>query len=710
MKRPRNIRSLERRIAATIPAVLLFAAFPASPVHAANDIFLNKVGYYREQIVALDPAFIKANETRIRTLFSQLDLARPGLAGCAALYAKNDLKGASEALLDYYAQEKKNLPVDPLDHHAWTPTLERAKNALDGIFTEQNLIAAQKRRPDGNLDWADTGPNGDKEWAWFLNRQLFLRDLAEAYLTTGDAAYEKAISTYLSDWVVSNPYPNRLNFTAQWRPLEAARRITDAWAVIFYDPDIRLTPEARLLLLCSLHDHADDLANHGSFWGGNHLLTEQSALALIATAWPEFKDAKAWLDRAEEVTRREIEAQTYPDGAYKELTNLYQHVVTDSLERTLAVLRAADRHDAFLDARAEKMWDYSAEVMRPNGDGPLNSASDVTYNRTYVEEAAATYSRADWTYIASSGEKGAMPNLPPSRFFPYAGHAVMRSGWTKDSQWAFYDIGPHGTAHQHNDRLHFDISIGKDDILTDCGRYTYQPGEWRDYFSGPRAHNLILIDGKGPLPSALSVNSPMPATAIIKDGYDYFAASNDYAPDPASGRCGARHTRGIFYKRGRYWLVIDNVILFGPSTVETLWHFHPSVEVRMLPDGEISATGTSSKLRIREVYGPSETWNFVRGAENPIQGWYSREYNSRRPATTGTATVLLSRPETTVWLLSPEGTQAPSITVKRHGRRLTIHAVSGDSIDILDIDPANDTAPVIRENESTSSPESRLHQ
>jgi hypothetical protein len=650
---------------------------------------------YAASPLSLDEDFVNRNTARIDTLFSQLDLSRPGLEGCATLYRNGELKRAAEALLDYFAKQERRLPVDPLDKHAEGKIVRRADDALKGVFTEQNITAAQKRRPDGGLDWEDKGPNGDKEWAWFLNRHFFLRDLAETYLTTGNKEYEKQISTFIEDWITANPYPERLNFTAQWRPLEAARRITDAWSVIFFSPDIQLTPEARLLMLCSLPDHADDLANHGSFWGGNHLLTEQSSLALIAMAWPEFKDAERWLDRAEAVTNREIMVQTYPDGAYKELTNHYQHIVVDSLERMLAILHAAGRHNPELEARAEKMWDYYAEVMRPNGDGPLNSASDVEYNRNNVRDAAKVHRREDWAYIASAGETGMMPDIPPSRFFPFAGHALMRSGWKKDSQWAFFDIGPHGTAHQHNDRLHFDLSLGVDDILIDCGRYTYQPGPWRDYFSGPAAHNIILVNGKGPVPPPLSVTEPLPVTAIITDDYDFFAATNDYAADPMTGQGGAKHTRSFFYKRGSYWIVTDCVQAYGENTVESLWHFHPTVEVTRLADGEIRAAAEHSALRIRTLAAPEQNWRMVRGEENPIQGWFSREYNARRPASAGIAQSTIRSPQVFIRLLYPEGMEAPLAEVQQKGSRVTLTIRTSHATDRLSFDTASGTHPDI---------------
>jgi hypothetical protein len=641
----------------------------------------------------LSPRFVEANRARIEKLFSALDLDRPDLADCALAYKRGDLRNASEVLLRHYAAKRRTLPVEPL-RAADAETLRRATDALHGIFTEQNVRAKQSVRSGGGLDWSSRGENGDKEWVWFLNRHLFLRDLAEAYLATGRMEYADALSDYLSDWVVANPYPDRLTFSAQWRALESARRITDSWAVIFQSPRIPLKPEARMLLLCSLPDHARELSAHGTFWGGNHRLTELTALAIIAEGWPEFRDSRHWLDMVFDEARAEILSETYPDGAYKELSNHYQHVVLDSLEKLLAVLRMSGRDDPLLAARAAAMWDYYACLMKPYGDGPLNNEGDLEYNRRDVEAVWQHYNRADWRFIASNGRDGTQPTQPPSRYYEWAGQAVMRGGWDDRAQWAFFDMGPHGTAHQHNDRLSFELVIGGDPILADSGRYTYQPGPWKEYFSSAQAHNMVLIDGAGPVPPPLEVSKPMPVSAFIADTYDFFAATNAYDVDVLSGRGGARHTRSFFYRRGGYWIIVDHVEIVGLSKVDVLWHFAPSA-VASLCGGEVVASiGGSPVLDLRQIGGPDASWSFIRGSEHPIQGWVSTDYNTKQPATVGVAECTVERPATFVWLLRPASMPERVAKVVETAGRLEITV----GADRLVLDPANGTPPQIEVN------------
>ncbi|HNX05001.1 MAG TPA: alginate lyase family protein, partial [Opitutales bacterium] len=591
----------------------------------------------------LDPEFVRANEDRLRTLLGQLDLGRPGLEECAAPAARGDLQGACEALVAYYEAVTPRISTGTLSREAGFETLIRASDALEGVFTQQNSRAEAVRRPDGGIDWG-SAPGGDKEWVWFLNRHQFLRDLAEAYLSTGRDIYGEALSGYIADWVLANPFPGRLNFSPQWRALEAARRITDSWTDIFFSHDLPLSPEARLLMLASIPDHAADLSDHGSFWGGNHRLTEQSALAEIAVAWPEFRDSDKWLDKAVAVTRREILSGSYPDGAFTELTNHYQRIVLESLERMLSILADAGRVEPDLEERAQTMWDYFASVTRPDGNGPLNNDGDMEWNASLVPAAALAHSRPDWLYVASCGARGTKPSEPPSRYFPYAGHAVMRNGWDENAQWAFLDLGPNGSAHAHADRMSMELSLGQHEILVDNGRYTYEPGPWKDYFAGPAAHNVVLVNGHGAVPPPAFVTKPLPVTAIIREHFDFFAASESYPGDSLSGRGGATHTRSVFYKSGSYWLVADSVIAFGPTALRTLWHFHPDVVVTREGDDIMAWADESLALRIRQVYGPETSWEVQRGKLSPIQGWHSPDYNTRWPASCAVADAVTNGP------------------------------------------------------------------
>ena len=311
-----------------------------------------------------------------------------------------------------------------------------------------------------------------------LNRHPHFEFLVTAYQSTRNPRYLETISRHLIDWIPRHPPPDHLTFSSSWRALEAARRMIDSWLAVYtYErSEESLSDEALFLLLSAVPEHANYLRNHYSFWGGNHKMTEKMAIAVCALAWPEFSESRDWLKGAMEVISEELFRQTNADGSYNELANHYQKVVAQNYLRILKMLDSNSlvEVDPLFRERVEALWDYFAYVSRPSGFGPLNSDSSREDNFTYLADANLYFERLDWQYILSHGASGDKPEHPPTRYFPFAGHAIMRDGWGKNAHWAFFDIGPHGSAHQHWDRLHLSISIGEQDLLVDSGRLHLQ--------------------------------------------------------------------------------------------------------------------------------------------------------------------------------------------------------------------------------------------
>ena len=615
--------------------------------------------------------FVTKHQARIEALCDALDLNRPGLEAVAEAYAKGNIETAAEALLVYYRDLQRTSPL-PMSVDLPPEPLDAADALQRDIFRFQKVEGSQPRLPSGHLNWNAQGPRNDPEWAWMLNRHAYFATLIYAWQQTGDDSYLFTLSSHLIDWVESNPYPDRLTFSASWRALEAARRLLDSWTYTFFTLQDQpgFTAEARLLMLTSLPEHADNLRNHASFWGGNHLLTEKTALVALSVAWPEFRDSEDWLDYAVGKTREELLAQTYPDGAFKELTNHYQRVVLLNLQIFVNLLMQSEqvKPDAILLGRAQAMWDFFVGSMRPNGYGPLNSASDIENNAHTVWESNVVdfYDREDWRYIDTFGKEGQRPADPPTRFYPWAGHAIMRSDWDTQADWAFFDIGPHGTAHQHLDRLHLSLSVGGVDFLVDSGRYTYQPGAWREYFKGPRGHNVLILDNQAAVPPPLEVSKPLPVAAQIHPEWDFFAASERFPADVMSGRNGAHHTRVVLFdKANRRWFVIDEVIDFTSAKAEFLWHFHPEVSLHPRENGTWIATRDNVDLQIALLTANTEL------VLDPTGSSYSERFNIKESAPLLSTDCLLTGPQIFVWCFQ-EGTDGvmPEIVIK--GREVSI--------------------------------------
>lgn len=591
---------------------------------------------------------------RLARLLGQLDLERDALQAVRAAVEAKDHVAAAKALLDYYRAGTVGHWLRWTEQPASTDARdERAEAVLDDTFSFYSQTDRVPRRPGGGLDWTHRGPAGDWEWTLALNRHHHLQSLLGAYRATGHQPYVERIDVHLRDWIrFSLPYPARKNVGDLWRGLEVSFR-AKAWAQVFYalQQDGSLTPAARLLLLTSLPEHAHHLRH---FHGGNNWLTmELSALGMIAAAWPEFKDAPAWLEYAASTLARELGAQVYPDGVQDELTSHYHWVALSNFEQFAATCRGAGIPipDAYATG-LEAMWHYLAAAMRPSGHGPLNNDSDLDDNRARVLAAAKTYGRPDWTYIASNGAQGEKPDYGPSVMFPWAGQLVIRSDWDADALWAFFDIGPWGAAHQHNDMLHLSLSAFGRDLLVDTGRFVYTGKHARfrrNYALTARAHNVVVIDGKGQKPGPRRAERPIaesdyriaPEMTFARGTCDHFEADGQ-----------AAHTRVVVQLDEHLLVVADRIETDRARTLEALWHWHPRCTVAVDGTTFVSTDPEAGNLRITPLAGFDWNAALVQGQEEPhLQGWYSRQYNLWEPCPTTVFTAAVAGTTAFAWLL-----------------------------------------------------------
>jgi len=601
-----------------------------------------------------EPHWLKSHKERLQSLFEAIDLDHHGLESVREAWENNDLEAACKFLLQYYRE--KDVKGAPFLYNTQSDSpfdINIPRKILNDHFTIQGITARQPRLENGLIDWNHFGPRQDKEWAWLMNRHHYFYQLVSGFHKTGEAAFIKKIDEILQDWVPQNDSPRRLNFTPAWRALEAARRILDSWIWTFYNlqDEPVFSAKARLLLLSSIPDHGEMLNKYSSFWGGNHLLTEKIALAQLAVAFPEFKKHEAWVKEAREKVSSVTMKETYPDGAYKELAFHYHRIVSENLMHFTRLLEYGGYAESNpqLEERVQAMWEYMLKVARPSGFGPLNNDSDLDSIRLprYLD-LLGHKAPEDWLYLVSGGKQGRPPRNKPSRLFEWSGHAIFRQNWNHNAHWAFFDAGPYGTAHQQNDRLHVSISAYEEDFLVDSGRYTYQPGPLRDYFKGPAAHNVILLNGHGTMEGPSEVSRPLPVSWIQTRHYDFAAADHPYPENRG------RHHRGVFYRKNGYWLILDEITTFGPREIEAIWHIHPDRKIEELENNTFLIRGDRSSLFFIPVL--NENWDMITltGVEKPTpRGWHSDRFNRRLPSTELVFKHQGSGPRTFAWLILP---------------------------------------------------------
>ena len=604
---------------------------------------------------------------RLEFLFDQLDLNYDGLGEVKKSYEEKDLVTAARKLLTYYKKNGKLDSIRKKQPIVTNESVSKSDTILKNVFTIQNVKSKLPILKDSHRDWYYKGPFNDEEWAWLSNRHSQLSQVFQSYLETGNPKYALYVDEFLRDFIIKSwPYPKKKSTTSVWRGLEVSFR-AKKWSDIFYSSlnFDQFYPATHLLILISLAEHAHYNYNFHSK-KDNWLTMEISALTKIASFFPEYKLSNQWIDYSIKEMTKSMQEQIYPDGVQTELSSHYHNVSLKNFElfNDLCILVGRDLPDYYLKT-IEQMYNYSARVMRPDGSRPLNNDSDrgnqlgKTYtfaydNRQLIMDGYKKYNNPEWLFIATNGKKGIAPKQK-SFFYPWAGQLISRSGYDKLAHWAFFDVGPWGSGHQHQDKLHLSISAYGYDFLVDSGRFAYKgvvADKFRSFARGSSAHNVVLIDNKNQSPGPEKTLSPQSIDKYrITENYDYaFGTFNNFIELKGE----AEHTRALFYLRDQFWLVLDHISTDRPRNLKFLWHWHP--KCRVIQES-INTRGVVDKksLTIMPLSNDNFKISQVSGQENPnIQGWYSSEYNLYEPNILTEYSVEIDKTESFLWLLIPE--------------------------------------------------------
>ncbi|MFA6813845.1 MAG: alginate lyase family protein, partial [Bacteroidaceae bacterium] len=543
---------------------------------------------------------------------------------------------------------RKKQPVESQKTVAWADTI------LTNVFTILKVKGKIPFCKDGHRDWYYKGPNNDAEWAWLSNRHPQLDTLYSVYFRTGNSKYVDYTDEFLRDFIIKSwPYPAKRGSNSIWRGLEVSFR-AKVWTKIFYGfiNNPRFNEATKLLILSSLPDHAHYNRNFHS--QGNWLTMEISGLATIAAYFPEYKLSGEWMNYAIKTMTASMKEQVYPDGVQNELTSHYHRVALENFMEFKNICEDAGfKLPAFYYETIEKMAGYIADTMRPNGFGILNNDGDKTDNRELISDYADVFHHPEWKYIAFNGNQGIKPRYPLSCFYPWAGQLISRSGYGKDSQWSFFDVGPWGKGHQHNDKLHISIAAYGRDLLVDAGRFAYT-GEvaqkFRGYALSSFAHNTVIIDNKSQGGYKKVADKPQDSTCFkITPEYDYASGSMVIYKD-LEGM--AKHSRSLMYVRNVFWIVVDHINTDRPREIDILWHWYPDCVVEK-QGNIVKTTNKRGNLTIIPLTNQNFDIELVKGQENPIQGWYSPEYNLYKPNITSSFHTKIKGNTTMVWLLVP---------------------------------------------------------
>lgn len=587
-------------------------------------------------------------------LLEELDLDRPELAAVREARQKGVANALDQVCRHFRHRQPLAYPLEREFGLRDTCDLALANRALE------HHVEGQQFDPV-HFDWR-WNAIGYLEWMHRLNRQFFFLHLLQAYHQTGDEQYAWKLDYLIDTWMDQNPEPVAHNGGGDpaWETLSAGCRtrfsLAGLWQLLQHSPSLR--PATRIKLLKTMWAHANHLQRHQGY-GNNWVVVESLALVIVGYLIPEFRRSEEWLREGLDRLQQLMAEQVYADGAQFEISPGYHVLCGKSFALAYELARCDARCTDQLDDyrhQLEGMFDYIAYTARPDGTHPaLNDSGGVGGGYSdWLAQGWEIFGHPHYPWVASRGAQGTAP-AATSHSFPDAGIFVFRSDWGQDARYLIFDAGPYGAAHQHEDKLSFELCWGNDYLIVDPGIASYLPDAWTAYSRHTRAHNTIMIDGGGQ--QRRTAETREQHIRSVRDevkwdcGQNLRLAYGSYDAGYEGVEGTFRHERAVVHVRPDYFVIFDRITGQGRHLVEALFHFMP---VRLELDGNRVRTNRTELRNVEIVpLDPASifTPTVVTGAMDPVQGWVADRENKPAPCAIFRAETEL--PVEVGWVLAP---------------------------------------------------------
>ena len=285
--------------------------------------------------------------------------------------------------------------------------------------------------------------------------------------------------------------------------------------------------------------------------------------------------------------KREIATQILPDGGHFQ-RNPTQHLLALGHLVDIRATLAAAHHDVppELQSALERM----PPLLRAwrHGDGRL----------ALFNGGGEGVPREIDTVLAQAGPRGKALSSAP-----HTGYYRLAAGRTL----VVMDVGgpppPEAGREAHAGPLSFEMSLGKERLVVNCGHASAGDGEWRNAFRATAAHSTLTVDDTNAwsiLPSGALTSGPAGVTCARRE--EDGAIWVECLHDGYLNSLGLIHHRDVYLSadgddfRGR-----DRLTGKGGESFAIRFHLHPRMQASMTRDG------TSVLLRLPGGVG----WRFL---------------------------------------------------------------------------------------------------
>lgn len=364
--------------------------------------------------------------------------------------------------------------------------------------------------------------NADIKVPWELSRCQFLPILAQAYHLTGNHKYYDQFKQLVKHWTENNPYKQGPNWIS---PMDVAIRIVN-WIVAAESFADDLTHDKAFnqlfnqQIIAAGHFIANNIERDIFGHGNNHYLSNLVGLIFIGIHLRDaYHMADKWSNQGIRGLLCEIDYQVHDDGGGFEGSLSYHRFSTEMfLMATILLARHGKQMSKYYLKKLEKMCEFVARYLKPNGKAPIFGDADdgrlLTLGTFYHEDkrdhrhllatAGTFFNRPDWVLLAGDQTCearwlfGGIIQCSQQQKSNRVLYSYVDTGVHIYRASSIYlaikcgSIGLHGRGgHDHNDQLSFELNIAGTDIVVDCGSYVYTADkDKRQHFRSIASHNV----------------------------------------------------------------------------------------------------------------------------------------------------------------------------------------------------------------------------
>ncbi len=442
-------------------------------------------------------------------------------------------------------------------------------------------------------------------FAWWMTKQgAYLRKAREGLLHISDPP---AVTT-----------PEGGKFGLGWGDWIRASFLMPMYCVAYDLTAADLSDSDRRIIAGRLAAEVDQLYRHLIYAPPNNhktIMATAVGTAALTIGDHDREKAQAWLDAAMANLRSGL-AQIDRDGSYREGV-YYAGYISQLLFPFLFYLKQTTGVDLLTHRRVEDLAAWFLRIGLPDGSIPL--FDDAWRERHEFLPLLVGHSPlggvARWRYEQlpprSSGRlyeveffcafDDRVPSRPPpwerTAFFPEGGMAVLGDGWSSEGMYLLLmgeDRKSLASGHEQIDPGHLILHAFGRELLTDAAAGPHgRESEDRSWYLSAEAHNMLLVDGRGPISHPFSgdqlggrlghcFSSPSLSGAAVQTRY-----------------AETQIQRSVFFLSERYYLLFDQLQSPRPHRYELV--LHGLGQARQESADRISWTSPETSLEVQMI-------------------------------------------------------------------------------------------------------------